>query len=125
MSLSLSPAPGPWGMPFFVADAAPDEDDVLVAADPPEELEDPVEAGAAGVLDELDEFPPQAATPSATSTIASGTSRRIVLGVSDFMNRSFISFGMLPVTPVDARKRMVVPGTVPLSRRRAVSRPAE
>src|SRR2546421_936454 len=88
LSASASPALAPWGMPLELEAELPPEDFELVAADPPEEPVD-WDAGAGDALEELEEFEPQAATPSATSTIASGISRRIVVGLFDFMNRSF------------------------------------
>ncbi len=79
-------------MPLELAAELPPDDDELVAAEPPDELDDWVEAGAEDVLDELEEFEPQAATARATSTIASGASRRNFVRVCEFMNRSFTSW---------------------------------
>jgi len=69
----------------LVAELLPDEDELVAAPEEPEDCDDAGE----DELDELDEFEPQAATARATRTSARGASRRIDLGVTDFMNCSF------------------------------------
>lgn len=75
----------------------PDEEDVVGgAAAALEELDDCVEAGAEDEVDELEELEPQAATASATRTIASGARRRIEGCVLEVMSCSFSALGESP-----------------------------
>jgi hypothetical protein len=67
LSLSASPALGPWGIPFELVE------DVWAAAPP-----DVVVwlAGVVAELDELEELEPHAATPNAASNSSTAANRR-------------------------------------------------
>jgi hypothetical protein len=87
LSLSPSPAFGPWGMPF---ELEVDVVDGVVAADPPDELEVFVDWAGVDLLDELEELEPHAATPSATSTSSPAAQRRGNLVMVAFIDRSLV-----------------------------------
>src|SRR5947207_661002 len=103
LSLSASPALGPWGMP---------EELELPALDPVD-----VAAGALEDFDE-DEPPPQPATPIAARTRASAIHRRAVIQVMfmvclstymDGYDRTFLP-AVSPLRPVPIRRRSRSPG---------------
>jgi hypothetical protein len=81
----------------------PDEEDVVGAAAALEELDDGAAAGVEDddedVVDELEELEPQAATASATRTMASGASRRIEGWVFEVMSAPSNALGKLPFHP--------------------------
>jgi hypothetical protein len=102
LSASASPALAPCGIPELAA-APPDELEVVVLELEVDGVEAAVEvdgldvcgaavdvcaAGVDGVVEELDEVEPQAATPTATSASKPGESRRIDLLFIAFMYRS-------------------------------------
>jgi hypothetical protein len=70
-------------MPFKVPSRPPED----VVADPPapEDCVD-VAAGWDELVDELDEFEPQAATPRAASTSSAATNRRVLLFIAFMIN---------------------------------------
>jgi hypothetical protein len=77
----------------LVAADEPLLDELVGAAAAADELDDCVVAGAAEVLDELEELEPQAATAMATSTSARGASRRTLVYVFEFMNAPSTRWG--------------------------------
>jgi hypothetical protein len=101
LSLSASPAFGPWGMPFELDpdEAPPDELDVCVAG-----LEDWVDELP------LDEFDPQAATPRATSTNRAAARRRVDLVIVGFIVAPLCHAAWNRGYDVDVCARQVVPG---------------
>jgi hypothetical protein len=93
LSASLSPAPGPCGMPFLVElvpELLPDEEVVVGGAAALDDVDALDDAGALDD-DELEELEPQAATARATRTSARGASLRIDVRVFEFMLCSFAS----------------------------------
>jgi hypothetical protein len=99
LSASPSPAPAPCGIPPELeaeVELPPDDEDDVVGAAAPEELDDGVEAGVEDEVDELEEFEPQAATASATKTMASGASRRIEMCVVEVICAPSVRGEVLP-----------------------------
>lgn len=84
LSLSASPALGPCGIPLIVlaVDVAPPEDEEVVGAAAPDELDDGLEE----LVAELEEFEPQAASATATSAASATAARRRADGlVAEFI----------------------------------------